>query len=101
MKTEYPKLKKGTLVFSGGVWPAIVMEAQRRKHKTALEPILCEVFGFAHESGSCYRKDLTCAMAMKQWRRAVRDQGFDPDKRFFEGELLIAENERNQRFLIM
>jgi len=100
MNLEYPKLKKGTLVFHG-TWPAIVIEAQRRKHNTALEPILCEVFGFAHESGSCYRKDLACAISEEQWRRAVKTQGFDPDHRYFKGELLIAENESGQKFLIM
>jgi len=100
MKTEYPKLKKGTLVFSG-TWPAIVIESQRRKRNTVHEPIYCEIFGFVHESGSCYRKDLACAISEEQWRRAVKNQGFDPDNRYFEGELLIAENEPGQRFLVM
>lgn len=90
---EYPKLKKGTLVWHGA-WPAIVMQSSRRKHKTALEPIMCEVWGFAHECGSCYRQDLHPAHDRREWEDAVRFHGGDPEDRYFKGELILFREVR-------
>ena len=97
---ELPPLKKGTIVYANG-WPAIVMESTRRKHNTRMEAVLCEVFGWAHESGSAYRKDIFPAVSMDQWKRDIAKEGHRPEDRYFKGDLMIAEDVMGQVFRIM
>lgn len=97
---ELPPLKKGTIVYANG-WPAIVMENTRRKHNTRTEAVLCEVFGWAHESGSAYRKDIFPAVSMDQWKRDIAKEGHSPEDRYFKGDLMIAEDVVGQVFRIM
>ena len=81
------KFVKGAIGFTGS-WPVIVIE--RARSDAPLTPALCEVFGFAHESGSVYLKDITLTVNLAAWREAVRVQGHDPDGRYFKGALVTV-----------
>lgn len=98
---EFPPLAKGTIVYNIAGWPAIVAEATRRKHNTAMEPIFCEVWGWHHEMGSVYRKELIPALSMDQWKNDVRKMNGDPDDRYFKGDLIIADPDQHQLYRVM
>jgi len=98
---ELPPLAKGTIVYNIIGWPAIVAEATRRKHNTAIEPVFCEVWGWHHEMGSVYRKELIPALSMDQWKNDVRKMGGDPEDRYFKGDLIIADPDQHQLYRVM
>lgn len=73
----------------GTNWPLIVME--RAKSDKPETPVLCEVWGFEHECGSCYYKDIVLAESLAAWEESMKaaDNG---EKRYFKGELLAKGN---------
>lgn len=97
---ELPPLAKGTIVYANA-WPAIVMERSRRKHNTRIEPVYCEIWGYHHELGSAYRKDIFPALSMDVWKNDVRKMGGDPEDRYFEGDLVKADPDQGHVFRIM
>ena len=78
---------KGAIGYTG-TWPLIVIE--RAKSDKPLTPVLSEVFGFEHESGSVYAKDITLTTDLAGWEEAVRRQGFQPSGRYFKGPLVAV-----------
>lgn len=78
---------KGAIGYTG-TWPLIVIE--RAKSDKPLTPVLSEVFGFEHESGSVYLKDIRLTTDLAGWKEAVRAQGFNPDERYFKGPLVTV-----------
>ena len=97
---ELPPLAKGTIVYAN-TWPAIVMERSRRKHNTWIEPIYCEIWGYHHELGSAYRKDIFPALSMDVWKSDVGKMGGDPEDRYFKGDLVKADPDQGHVFRIM
>lgn len=93
---SYRPLVKGELVYSvsmGERWPAIVLEASRRSvHNVGDEPILCEVFGWEHESGSVWRRELIPANDVLTWVEIGMALGHNPLKQMrYDGPLLIDD----------
>jgi hypothetical protein len=81
------KFVKGAIGFTSS-WPLIVIE--RARSDSPLTPVLCEVFGFEHESGSVYAKDVRLTTDIEAWNAAVKDQGFDASQRYFKGKLITV-----------
>ena len=69
-------------------WPLIVIE--RAKSDAPLTPVLCEVFGFEHESGSVYAKEIRLTTDLAGWEAAVRASGVEPTERYFKGPLVTV-----------
>jgi len=82
------KFVKGAIGFSQGSWPVIVIE--RARSDAPLTPVFCEVFGFAHESGSVYAKDLILTTQRASWEAQIKAQGFDVSQRYFKGPLVVS-----------
>lgn len=78
---------KGRIGFQGP-WPIIVME--RAKSDKPETPVLCEVWGHAHECGSVYARDLYLTDDADEWVAAVEQYGGTPEKRYFKGALTTA-----------
>lgn len=75
---------KGRVGFTGN-WPVVVME--RAKSDKPLTPVLCEVFGFEHEMGSCYLKDISL-VPLERWIQLFQDDGHTLDEIRFKGKLI-------------
>lgn len=73
----YPSAKKGDY-FRNGPWPARLMQSPRSGTP------LMEVWGFEHECGSVYAKDLV-PISEETAHQMIRDQGFDPSKQYYKG----------------
>ena len=82
------KFVKGAIGFTSGSWPLIVIE--RARSDAPLTPVLCEVFGFEHESGSVYLKDITLTTQRASWEAQITAQGFDVNQRCFKGPLVVS-----------
>lgn len=74
---------KGRVGYSG-TWPLVVVE--RARSDKPLTPVLCEVWGFEHESGSVYLKDIRLAGSLESWK-ADRSGQPDGNSIYFKGEL--------------
>lgn len=83
------RLLKGVVGYNQFGWAAIVIERARSDKPET--PVLCEVFGLEHESGSMYVKEFTPALLMSQWEESVRKMDYDPKERYFKGELLLVK----------
>ena len=62
---------EGAIGFTSGSWPLIVIE--RARSDAPLTPVLCEVFGFEHESGHVDLKDITLTTDLAAWEQALRE----------------------------
>ena len=81
------KFVKGAIGFTAH-WPLIVIE--RAKSDAPLTPVLSEVFGFEHESGSVYAKDIILTTQRGSWEAQIKAQGFDVNQRYFKGPLVVS-----------
>ena len=80
---------KGRIGYNTIGWPLIVLE--RAKSDNPNTPVLCEVFGYAHESGSVYYKDIqltTDETDENAWSDAVRAMGCTLGDIYFKGKLI-------------
>jgi hypothetical protein len=80
------KYLKGSIGITGN-WPLIVLE--RAKSDNLNTPVLCEVFGIEHESGSCYLMDVglvTSRMIADSWIEALGDR-----RPYFKGPLFYTD----------
>lgn len=75
---------KGRVGFTGD-WPLIVME--RAKSEKPLTPVLCEVFGFGHDMGSVYLKDIRL-VPLDEWKLAFTRSGHSFSEIGFKGTLI-------------
>ena len=75
---------KGRVGFTGN-WPVIVLE--RAKSDKPFTPVLCEVFGFEHESGSCYLQDISL-LPLDMWLDTFKAQGHNVEEIYFKGKLI-------------
>ena len=75
---------KGRVGFTGD-WPVVVIE--RAKSDKPLTPVLCEVFGYAHESGSCYLKDISL-VPLDTWLQQFQESGHQVSEIYFKGNLI-------------
>jgi hypothetical protein len=78
---------KGAIGFTGS-WPVIVIE--RARSDQPMTPVLCEVFGLEHESGSVYLHEITLTNQRGAWEAQVAQQGFDVAQRYFKEALIAA-----------
>ena len=78
--------RKGELVLLKANWPAIVMEATRGNNPTIINMV--EVFGFAHECGSCYTSDVLKRLNGNEFEMFKKMMGFENEKHYFEGALI-------------
>lgn len=79
---------KGRIGYNLIGWPLIIME--RAKSDKPMTAVLCEVFGFEHESGSVYHKEIILSDDLEVWKTAVRKSGADPEQVYFKGKLLVG-----------
>jgi hypothetical protein len=75
---------KGRVGFTGS-WPVVVME--RAKSDKPLTPVLCEVFGFEHEMGSVYLKDISL-VPLDRWLQLFQNDGHSISDIRFKGQLI-------------
>ena len=90
MAVKEATLKKGQVGYNKEFgWPLIVMQNYYGKQPTGAVPV--EVFGFEQECGSIYLKDIQTATLLEEWKAAVKEQGKNPDDRYFKGEIFAVE----------
>jgi hypothetical protein len=75
---------KGRVGFTGD-WPVVVME--RAKSDKPLTPVLCEVFGYEHEMGSVYLRDIKLWEYAK-WLEEFNARGYSHNEVRFKGKLI-------------
>uniref|UniRef100_A0A6M3LYR0 Uncharacterized protein n=1 Tax=viral metagenome TaxID=1070528 RepID=A0A6M3LYR0_9ZZZZ len=83
------RLLKGVIGFNPMGWASIVME--RAKSDKPSTPVLCEVWGMAHECGSMYYEEFTPTKDIEAWKNAVIASGGNPDDRYFKGDLITIK----------
>ena len=79
-------LLKGRIGYNQFGWPLIIME--RAKSDKPMTPVMCEVFGVAHECGSLYLQDIRLETDRPKWECEVISQGFELGKYYFKGALI-------------
>ena len=90
-------LVKGRIGYNQYSWPLIIME--RAKSDKPNTPVLCEVFGIAHECGSIYANEIELASDIEPWEGIVKEMGFDPTKRYFKG-ILVCNDQSSKTSII-
>jgi hypothetical protein len=89
-----PLFKKGEMIVDIGGWVGVVMQNTRGKNPTILP--MMEMFGFEHECGSKYVKEVVGRITEKEFRDQIQKLGFDRDTElYFTGKLVepIREGE--------
>lgn len=82
------KLLKGRIGYNNCGWPLIIME--RAKSDNPQTPVLCEVWGYAHECGSIYAGEISLETDENLWADAVRAMNGNPADHYFKGKLITA-----------
>ena len=71
----------------GTGWPLVIIE--RAKSEKPLTPVLCEVWGLEHESGSVYLKDIYLVSSVENWREIRAAEGHT--SMYFKGQLTAED----------
>lgn len=78
---KVPTFKKGQVGYNRGFgWPLIVTTAYYGKNPNGAVSV--EVFGFEHECGSIYAKDIIKAESVESWKSQVNETPY------YKGELV-------------